>query len=809
MQWNLMDLFIVAVLMLFCPPMLHAQEAVPPPAHTQILRWKNGDALPGKLLESASDVIRWASPYFSDDLTIAIDVLDSVVFPDESVPATEDFRVGSVSGDIWIADIVDSDADTLLFASDRQGQFRVKREAIHTLERREHPNLIFDGSQLANWGLPKGETKMSPFQFGTDTPVDWYPDGVGHPRTDKVKAKIFHALDWPQRFEIDLELAATTRPPGFVFALGRNLYETLRLETWVNELVVVQGTLFEPVLTIRPDRRDFRLRIAYDTATEVLEVFDFAGNLLLKLDGVGQTLEDSGPYIYNRGQNLIVRRLRIYQKPIGTAQQQIDLTQPRVYMMDGRVVHGKLFVKKEKAYVLAENGTQHDIGIGDLDRVVQPSTTLTEIEHPVALTYPDGAVIRGKIAQVNSEHILLKTAFAAEPIACALSGASLLRMELAGSESDSEIENADRLFHASGNLRGRVLVAEKDGAFIHWQPVGASEAIRLANTGTTRIERNSRRASKAWPLNASQYRHTLHLKNGEIIPCQLLSYTETNVSFNAPFIKTQRIDTVHVKALEFSGRTQANYINSDRSISSRSPYIVLGQNGGHNNIRINKIDWQENAPKDQEAVVFNIEGLEMRNGMMIILKDGKEIEVDPEGDLTELLFHHGDSKNHKLDVKLERALTVPRFKRDTPPNHILVGRNGDMRRGKLLGYNGDVIQFASKLKRFSVPIDRVARVVAVNVEHNGGSAVNPAAQAPNVRKSEICVRLTDGTLLVFEPIAVKADKLFGHSSVYGDITVPVESIQQFYFGDRTESFTTAFAAWVLRSAQEPKFGPAP
>ena len=143
-------------------------------------------------------------------------------------------------------------------------------------------------------------------QFGGNTQSDWYPDRGGHLRTDKVKAKIFNALDWPQRFEIDLELASDRRPPGFVFALGRNLYQALRLETWVNELVVVQGTLFEPVLTIQPDRRNFRLRLAYDGDTDVLEVFDFAGNLLLKLDEVGETIEESGVYIYNRGQNMTV-----------------------------------------------------------------------------------------------------------------------------------------------------------------------------------------------------------------------------------------------------------------------------------------------------------------------------------------------------------------------------------------------------------------------------------------------------------------------------------------------------------------------
>ena len=157
-------------------------------------------------------------------------------------------------------------------------------------------------------------------------------------------------------------------------------------------------------------------------------------------------------------------------------------------------------------------------------------------------------------------------------------------------------------------------------------------------------------------------------------------------------------------------------------------------------------------------------------------------------------------------MKLERALTVPRFNRDTPPNHILVAENGDMKRGKLLGFNGETIQFDSKLRRFSVPIDRVARVVNVSKEEVGSqqSAVSKEAisnQQLEVSK-EVCVRLTDGSILVFEPLDVKEDKLLGHSPIYGEITVPVDSIQQLYSGDTTKSFEAAFEAWVVRPAKK-------
>ena len=829
MQWNLKSLLVVvtAALVVSWTPIIQAQQIEIWQSDMQTLRWKNGDVLPGKLLESASGVIHWSSPYFSDDLVVDIGVLDSVVFPKQSAPAMEAFRVGTVSGDIWIADIDDSDEETFLFSSERHGRFRVNREAIYTLERRVHPNLIFDGSQLTNWELPKQDANQPILLFGGNALPDWYADRGGHPRTDKVKAKIFHALDWPQSFEIDLELASATRPPGFVFALGKNLYEALRLETWVNELVVVQGTLFEPVLTIQPDRRNFRLRLAYDGDTGVLEVFDFAGNLLLKLDGVGQTVKESGPYVYNRGQNLTVRRLRVYRQPIDSTKQQVDPSKPRVHMMNGQVVYGKLFVEKESTYVLDEDGNRYDIDIQQIDRVVQPGAAFVEMEQPVALTYPDGAVLRGKIAQVNPGSVLLQTAFSNEPIECVFAGASLLRVELSGPKNHGQIEDEDRLFHPSGNLRGRVHFDVKDGSFIRWKPVGASEAVRLANIRRVHIERNNRRASKMYPFDTSRFRHILHLKSGEIIPCQISSYDEKTVGFQSPFISAHLMDSTYVKALEFSGRTHANYIDTVHSTNSKRSYINLGEGNRNHRIVIRNVEWEG----QEKLEGFFGEGgeIDVREGEIRLMIDGKEIKVHPGQNLDEVIFdvfHDGAPKNRKLDVKLEHALTVPRFNRDTPPSHILVAENGDMKRGKLLGFNGETIQFDSKLRQFSVPIDRVARVVDVSkevvsdqqrsrqlkdrvVKPEPSFSLTDNRRLTTDNHSEVCVRLTDGSILIFEPLEIKDDALLGRSPIYGEIMVPIASIQHLYLGDTTASFAPAFEAWVVRPAKEPVFSNEP
>ena len=827
-DWKVLCIVAIVALAILWLPLTQAEET------ETVLHWKNGDSLPGQLLESKLGEIHWSSPHFSDDMIVDINVLDAIVFPKQSVSATEAFRVGTVSGDIWMADLIGSDQNTLLFSSKRHGEFRVNREMIYTLESREHSNLLFDGSQLSawNWNVPQQGNSDEVVLFSQEGQPSWHSDRGGRPQTKTAKANIFYALDWPKRFEIDLELASITRPPSFVFALGKNLYETVRLETWVNELVVVQGTLFEPVLTIQPDRRNFRLRIAYDENMGdenggVLKVLDLNGNVLLKLDGVKPTLEASGIYIYNRGQDLTVRRLRVYRQPTAITHQPIDTSKPRVYMMSGEIVPGKLFVEKNRSYVLDTDGTRRDIDLQQMDRVVQPGITLKTTDQHTTLNYIDGTVLRGQITQLSSDSVQLQTEFANAPITCSLAGASVIKFE-STTQTQAPVEDYDQLFYESGSLRGLMLFDSKDVASLRWQPAGASESVRLANVRGTRVERSLQRVSKQKPFDIAQFPHLLHLKNGEVIPCQVLSYNETRIGFQSPFISVQHIDSKHVKGIEFSGR------KTHARTENRNPITITGGKGKHRVIL-------------EDGRTLNAVTRRTKDGKVevIVLSDKKEEQpkwVKVEGDFAindaaalkrgvELIFDPLETRSMKLDVKLERALTTPRFNRDDPPNHILVASNGDLKRGRLLGINGQTVQFDSKLRKFSLPIDRVSRVVDVSENsHQPEVAVSrqPSAvsqtrdhdsikslwlkadsRKPMAIPAEIRVTLTDSPILIFEPLEVKDGNLLGRSSIYGKVSVPIDSIQYLHFGEKAKSFKSVYEAWVVRPAKEPAYGDVP
>jgi hypothetical protein len=271
--------------------------------------------------------------------------------------------------------------------------------------------------------------------------------------------------------------------------------------------------------------------------------------------------------------------------------------------------------------------------------------------------------------------------------------------------------------------------------------VGAA-SVRLANVWEVRVERSSKRISKDASFDTEWFPHVLHLKNGEVVPCGVSSYNEQTLGFQSPFIKGTEIESTHIKAIEFK--------------PSKVP-----------------------DPKDEPSSELEKWLSEIR-----VAEQETAIGIDP--------------------VKLERALTVPRFNRDNPPSHLPVANSGDLKRDKLLGINGQMIQFDSKLRKLTIPINRVARVVDVSKPEELPDDPVVVNDAPDITGG-VRVTLTNGSILILGPLESKDGKLSGHSPIYGEVTV--NSIDHLRFGNyETELFKSVFEEWVVRPGKEPEFG---
>ena len=703
------------------------------------LRWKNGDILPGTLMESDLGTVCWASEYFSDNLVVDISVLDSILFPKQSAPPTEAFQINTTSDDLWTADLIGADDNTFLFSSKRHGQVRVNRDAIYTLNRRESSNLIFDGSRLTAWESSKSDESKFPFLLDVDRRTTWGPNTAGHLQTNHAQASIFCAFNLPKRFEIGLEFTSTGKPPGFVLAIGESTRKALRLETWADEIVVIQGVRFIRVLTFGRHQRSIRLRLMLDGIDRTLNVFDVTGRLLVSVQDLEPIAAKSGLFIRNRGRNLTIQRLSVYRQPTEGVRQPIDPSQPRVHLIDGQVVYGHLFVSEGTAYVLDAQGSRRNIDLTQVDRIIQPRAELTATGGLVELIYADGTVLRGRVEQPKTDRVILQTTFADEPVTCMLAGASQLQLGQTAETRDSS-KDADHLFHASGRLRGNVLFDGKDASPILWQSVGAKAPVRLAPAGEYGIKRSSKRVSQESLFDTERFPNMLHLKNGEVIPCQASSYDEKMLNFQSPFITERKIASLFVKGIEFKP--------SERPEPNEEPSTEL--------------EWLRKAGNTEQKSSLGI-------------------------DLG----------------KLERALTVPRFNRDNPPSHLLVAHTGDFKRGKLLTFNRQTIQFDSKLRKLTIPINRVARIIDVSRSEEQPNTPVIVSNASNL----VQITLADRSILIFEPLRSQDGVLFGHSPIYGAVTVPVNSLHYLHFGGyKGESLKPVFEEWVVRPGKEPEFG---
>ncbi len=144
-------------------------------------------------------------------------------------------------------------------------------------------------------------------------------------------------------------------------------------------------------------------------------------------------------------------------------------------MIDGQVVYGRLFVEEGGAYVLDADQTRRDIDLDQVDRIARPDIESARAADTAELSYADGTVVRGRVQQLNSERVILQTAFAETPVTCALAGASALRLGPLGSvdKPNEPSRHDDQMSCASGRLRGR-LTFEAAGSPLRWKPEGAA-----------------------------------------------------------------------------------------------------------------------------------------------------------------------------------------------------------------------------------------------------------------------------------------------------------------------------------------------
>ena len=149
------------------------------------IRWKNGDVLPGRILQSQNPVLHFSSEIFQDNLAISTSELEALEFDSEKENSDLDFLIVTTTGDVIKANLIDANENSFIFSSKRLSRIQIKRDSVYSLNRLNNPNLIFDGSQFNQWDLASKETINN--LVGKNY-VSWIKGEGGHPFSNTNKS---------------------------------------------------------------------------------------------------------------------------------------------------------------------------------------------------------------------------------------------------------------------------------------------------------------------------------------------------------------------------------------------------------------------------------------------------------------------------------------------------------------------------------------------------------------------------------------------------------------------------------------------
>jgi len=169
----------------------------------------------------------------------------------------------------------------------------------------------------------------------------------------------------------------------------------------------------------------------------------------------------------------------------------------------------------------------------------------------------------------------------------------------------------------------------------------------------------------------------------------------------------------------------------------------------------------------------------------------------------------------KLDrATRNRMLTVPRLQRNNPPTHLVVSRDGDLLRGKLLHFDRDQMVLDVRGEGRTVLVKNIAELIrldqapkldaAESVEPEVEDSVSSEQEHP---ASSYQVILDQGARVSLIPTSVDALELRGRHPQLGDCALPWSSVLRVSLGDAIsiDASRNRYGKWKLQHAPDPKY----
>jgi len=157
------------------------------------------------------------------------------------------------------------------------------------------------------------------------------------------------------------------------------------------------------------------------------------------------------------------------------------------------------------------------------------------------------------------------------------------------------------------------------------------------------------------------------------------------------------------------------------------------------------------------------------------------------------------------------ALTVPRFRREELPTHVLVAGNGDLLRGHIESATAGHIRFRSGLEVLDVPRNRITAAIRLTppATRPDGKKAETTGDAPSPPlipevKPTHWLLLRDGGRLGLAVERFEPDRIIGRSGIFGRCVVPMDLVHIVRFSQPPlTAAMSAFQSWKLEHMIDP------
>ncbi|MDB5349869.1 MAG: thiol-disulfide isomerase-like thioredoxin [Planctomycetota bacterium] len=568
---------------------LIAAGADAPPASLPgpVLTLTNGASVPGELRDSAtSATLRWRSPAFVDPFDFSASAVNAIRWPQPAkLPEpTGEYCFEMLGGDVLYGTLIGLNDTEATIDVPHLGPLHIQRSSLRRIDRWRHTaDSVYSGPNgLADWNLTK---------------TGWREE-AGDPLTDQEGATLRGNLRLPAKAVVEFELSWKTRP-DFSLAIGVNdsekmIGQAFRFEVWSGELVACRETESEADLTalqtIAAGPGRIHLRAYLDQAVGRMAVFSANGKQLADLKvSIKESLELPGVQLTNISGDVRLERLRI-RRWDGKTPSESKANETHLQRADGSIAYGQIvrFDTDSKELVVKGEAGESRVPLDQISSVfLAPASEVPP--RAIRVVSQDGSRLSGELIKVENGELWMSVPGVKETPRLASSALRTLVVTRHDPEALVKEENHGVLEMDGLRLPGHLVEggAGAGASPLGWRPQGSTSsspfrpavtgrivykeppptlspaqqqavqmrAIRVAPAPAAGLAQGLFRAlgsSPSRPQQAMAGRRALHLRTGDIVPCEVTKIDETGVSFKSASSDKTFVPHDKIKAVELA-----------------------------------------------------------------------------------------------------------------------------------------------------------------------------------------------------------------------------------------------------------------